>query len=247
MTQPSFNLVSLMNQFYQQIATIKRWIAHDQLMLEAKAILKLHAMPNNAEVASAVSLLLSQWLGQKRLYWRDRLTERQLMLLDQACFAMSALADELFILELEWVGKEHWHEVLLEQHFYQSCSAGGTFYREVDTLLAQNKYAPLEVQLAAVYLMVLRLGFSGQYRDNHLKLTEYRNKLFKIVIQHQPVSVKLIHSQAYEHCFVSRQEQRLAPIANWYRGVVYGVCGYLAVGIVAWVLLNEGMDKWILS
>lgn len=247
MNQPCFNLVSLMNQFYQQIATVKRWIAHDQLALEAKAILKLQDMPNDEEIAAAISLLLSQWLGQKRLYWRDRLTDRQLLLLDKACFAMSALADELFILELDWVGRDHWQDVLLERHFYQSCSAGGTFYREVDALLAEGKYELLEVQLAAVYLMALRLGFAGQYRDMDSVLNDYRSKLFKIVSQNQPVTVEVVHSQAYEHCLVSQHEQRLAPISNWYRGVVYGVCAYLSVGIIAWFLLNQGMDKWVLS
>lgn len=247
MSQVSVNLVSLMNQFYQQIATIKRWIAHDQLALEAKAILKLQNMPNNTEIATAISLLLSQWLGEKRLYWRDKLTERQLILLDKTCFAMTALADEIFILELDWVGREQWHDVLLEQHFYQSCAAGGTFYREVDTLLADGKYDPLQVQLAAVYLMALRLGFVGQYRDDIPVLTEYRSRLFKIVSQNQPMTTQTIHSQAYEHCLVSQQEQRLAPVANWYRGVTYGVGIYLSVGVVIWILLHQGMDKWGLS
>ncbi|MCW4628459.1 hypothetical protein [Marinomonas rhodophyticola] len=36
MARTDFNLVNLMNQFYQQIAMVKRWINHDQLALEAK-------------------------------------------------------------------------------------------------------------------------------------------------------------------------------------------------------------------
>jgi len=247
MSQTRFNLVNLMTEFYQQIATIKQWIVHDQLALEAKAILKLQNMPNSEEIATAISLLLSQWLGHKRLHWQSKITERQRFLLDQACFAMAALADELFILELDWVGKEHWHQVLLEEHFFESCSAGGLFYREIDRLLADGQYDHLEVQLAAVYLLTLRLGFSGRYRDEHSTLTDYRQKLFKIITQHQPRLTETIHSQAYQHCLISQQEQRLAPISNWYRATVYGVIIYLFIGGVAWVLLNQGLDKWLLT
>lgn len=246
MKQRQFNLVAVMNQFYQQIALVKQWIVNDQLELEAKAILKLQHMPSNEEMATAVSLKLSHWLGQMRLYWQDKLTAKQGVILNQACFAMVALADELFILELDWVGQEHWHQVLLEERFYESCSAGGTFYRTLDTLLANGKYEPLEVQLSAVYLLVLRLGFSGCYRDDEATLKDYRNKLFKIIVQHQSIFDTLIHPKAYEHCLVSKYEQRLAPISNWYRGTVYGVIGYLFIGAVAWFLLHQEVDKWLL-
>ena len=47
-------------------------------------------------------------------------------MLDKACFAMVSLADELLIMDLDWPGKTHWHQVLLEQQHYQSCSAGGS-------------------------------------------------------------------------------------------------------------------------
>ncbi|MBJ7540003.1 DotU family type IV/VI secretion system protein [Marinomonas transparens] len=247
MSQLNFNLVNVMSQFYQQIAMVKRWIVHDQLALEAKAILKLQVMPNDEEIATAISLHLSQWLGDKRLYWQDKLTERQRFLLDKAYFAMTALADELFILELDWVGRDHWHQVLLEEHFYDSCSAGGIFYRQLDALLADDKYQPLEVQLAAVYLLTLRLGFVGRYREDTEILKDYRQKLFKVITQHQSKATAHIHGQAYEHCLVSQQEQRLAPLSNWYRGAIYSVGLYLIIGVVVWLLLNQGLDTWLLT
>jgi len=247
MARTDFNLVNLMNQFYQQIAMVKRWINHDQLALEAKKILKLQAMPNDEEMATAISLHLSQWLGDKRLYWRDKLTERQQVLLDQACFAMVALADELFIIELDWTGRDYWQRVLLEEHFYDSCSAGGTFYRHLNTLLAHGKYDQLEVQLCAVYLLALRLGFAGRYRDKEPILKVYRHKLFKIITQHQPIAAQYIHVQAYEHCMASQYEQRLAPLSNWYRWTVYSISLYFLIGAVVWLLLNQGLEKWLLT
>ncbi|GLX80374.1 hypothetical protein tinsulaeT_37140 [Thalassotalea insulae] len=246
MSVAAFNLVNLMNEFYQKIATIKKWIAQDRLALEAKIILRLQEAPNDNEIATAINLILSQWIAQKRLYWKDnRLTDRQLELLDKACFAMCALADELFLLQIDWPGSEQWNEALLEDHFFQSCSAGGTFYRDVDDLLADGTYDEMEMQLAAVYLMTLRLGFAGKFHDNQEELTKYRRKLFNIVAQNQPSAREIIHQEAYEHCLVSLQEQRLAPISNWHRGAVYGLALYIIIGIIAWLALNHGVDKWI--
>lgn len=247
MSQVNFNLVNLMSQFYQQIAMIKGWIVRDQLALEAKAILKLQNMPNDEEIASAISLHLSQWLGEKRLYWQEKLTERQYALLDKAYFSMVSLADELFIIELDWLGRDHWHKVLLEEHFYESCSAGGIFYRQVDVLLTNDKYGSLEVQLAAVYLLTLRLGFVGRYRDDTTALKTYKTKLFTIISQHQSIATEYIHSQVYAHCLVSHHEQRLAPLSNWYRGTIYSLSFYFILGAVVWLLLNQGLDKWLLT
>lgn len=246
MIQSGFNLVNLMNEFYQKIATIKRWIAQDRLALEAKTLLRLEDTPNDKDISTAVNLMLSQWLAKKRVYWQDdRLTERQLELLDKACFAMCSLADELFILKIDWVGNQNWDDVLLEEHFFQSCCAGGTFYRDVDELLADGSYDELEMQLAAVYLMTLRLGFEGKYRGDETELSKYRRRLFNIVAKNQPDANQIINQEAYEHTLVSPHEQRLAPISNWYRGAIYGLGLYFFIGMLAWLILNHGVDRWI--
>ncbi|RBO81901.1 DotU family type IV/VI secretion system protein [Marinomonas aquiplantarum] len=244
MNQPGLHLVRLMNEFYQQIITLKHWIVKDQLLLEAKSILKLQALPNPNETATAVNLFLSQWLAEKRQYWASQLTERQALYMDKACFSMVALADELLILELEWVGQESWESKLLEEHFFHSCSAGGTLYRHIDDLLAKAEHEPLEVQLAGVYLLTLRLGFSGQHRDDVKALKHYRHKLFQLVAKHQPVFENILFAQAYEAQMEFQQEQRLAPVSIWYRCAFYIAILYLISGTVAWFILLKGLDKW---
>ncbi|BFM48694.1 DotU family type IV/VI secretion system protein [Marinomonas sp. THO17] len=244
MKQSEFHLVKLMNEFYQQIIRVKQWIETDKLLLEAKGILKLQALPNPQETASAVSLFLSQWLAEKRRDWLAQLTERQALQMDKAYYAMVALADELFILELQWVGQENWEGVLLENHFFHSCSAGGALYRHIDQLLAKEEHDPMEVQLAAVYLLTLRLGFSGQCRDHPKALRQYRQQLFQLVLKHQPPVDQLLFAQAYEQQMTSQQEERLAPVSIWYRGAVYISLVYLIVGAIAWFILLSGLDRW---
>ena len=238
MPHSDLNLVELTTEFYQKIATVKDWIQKEQLLVEAKSILKIQDVPSDDETAQAVSLFLCQWLSQQRQYWVPKLSERQAVIFDQACFALAAMADEIFILELEWVGQDYWSEVLLEEYFYQSSSAGGTLYRRLDQLLAESKHDKFELQLAAVYLLVLRLGFAGQYRDESI-LDQYRADLFKLISRHQAISADYLQPQAYQHNLKSQYEQRLAPIANWYRGVIYGCALFLIVGAAAWFLLNQ--------
>jgi type VI secretion system protein ImpK len=245
MSTESINLVNLMSQFYQQVATIKMWIREGKLASEVVAILKLDNLPSNSEMATAISLLLNQWIAKKRLEYQHTLTGREQVMLDKACFAMVSLADELLIMELDWPGKEHWHQVLLEEQIYQSCSAGVALYNDVDELLADGSYDALERQLAALYLLVLRLGFCGRYRDDEAQLAQYRKKLFKIVNRGQKDETETICSQAYQQQLTSEQEQRLAPLANWYRTMTYGAIVYIASGIVLWYTLTWSLNQWI--
>ena len=245
MSGQSINLVNLMSEFYQQLVTVKYWIEHEQLDLEVMNILKLERQPEGNETVTAVSIKLSQWIGQQRLHWQHKLTDRQLHLFDKACFAMVALADELLIMKLDWVGRDDWHHVLLEQQIYQSCSSGECFYDDLDELLRDGTYDVLERQLAAVYLLVLRLGFEGRFCDDEQKLNYYRNKLFNIVNNNQVEHKGAISLPAYQHNLVAKYEQRLAPLANWYRSTFYGGVAYLVISALLWWGLSWSIDSWV--
>ncbi len=245
MSAESINLVDLISQFYQQIAKIKLWIRDGQLSSEVVAILKLDNMPSDSELAVAVSLVLNQWIARKKLGFEKKLTDRESYMLNKAMFAMICLADELLIMELDWPGKPYWHDVLLEEQNYQSSSAGVALYHDIDELLAHNSHDELERQLAAVYLLVLRLGFSGRHRDQPEVLADYRKKLFKIVNRGQAEVEEPITTDAYEQRLVSHQEQRLAPLSNWYRAIAIGAGVYLAAGAVVWYSLTWTLNQWM--
>ena len=76
MNAEAINLVALMSQFYQKIATLKIWLREGQLNNEVMAILKLENLPSDSETASAISLLLGQWIDRKQLEYRYSLTDR---------------------------------------------------------------------------------------------------------------------------------------------------------------------------
>jgi type VI secretion system protein ImpK len=245
MNRKTINLLDLMSEFYQQIALIKVWIRDQELNNQVMSILKQNTIPTNSETATAISLILNQWIELKRVKYQDVLTEREYQIFDRACFAMISLADELFIMLLPWPGKDHWHRVLLEEQSYQSCSSGVVFYKYVDELLNDKNFDALKGQLAAIYLLAMRLGFAGRYRDNDSKLNDYSKKLFSLLNREGKSSTELISIAAYQNNLNSQNEQRLAPLSNWYRGITYSLVAYGIVGVALWYSiswsLNQGM------
>jgi type VI secretion system protein ImpK len=243
MSAPAINLVNLMSEFYQQVAQIKVWIRNGKLASEVMAILKTDTLPSDTEMAAAISLTLSQWISRKKLDYQDILTAREAMLLDKAFFAMVSLADELLIIDLDWPGKAHWHEVLLEEQLFQTCSAGEMFFDEVEYMLADGDYDAMERELAALQLLALRLGFAGRYRGDEEQLEYYRKKLFHIVNRGQKELEIAISEQAYGQCLMSEQEQRLAPLTNWYRTLTLGFWAYLGAGALLWYWLSVTLEQ----
>ena len=80
---------------------------------------------------------------------------------EELVYLMAAFADESFICLLDWPGKDYWAEHLMELRLFHSQIAGQEIFHRIDTLLARQDFGTEE--LAAVYLMVLALGFKGQY------------------------------------------------------------------------------------
>lgn len=101
-------------------------------------------------------------------------------------YVMCALADEEFI-NLDWAGQEGWSENLLESHFFQSHSAGQTFFNRIDLLVRGRDLAAAD--LARIHLMALALGFEGRYRnteDGHLHINAYKQKLLAFLGTREP-------------------------------------------------------------
>ncbi len=230
--------IQLMSRFYQQVVEIKRWIETGKLASKVAQQLKLSRAPTDEEMAEAISLRLQRWIEQTRLNAGKLLTDRECNLMEEALFVMAALADELFIMELNWPGRDHWEMVLLEEKVFHSCYAGEQFFTGVAGLLNERALDPQQQKLAAVYLLALRLGFAGRFRDKPQKLAYFRQQLFKRLSVGGQDSDTPVCPQAYEYVMASWQEQRLAPLAGWYRVMALGALAYLSVGGGIWLLLK---------
>jgi len=154
----------------------------------------------------------------------------------EAQFVMVALADEVF-LNLEWPGKTYWESNLLEQRFYNTHSAGQTFFEKLDLLL-QNQ-DPVRTDLAILYLNALALGFQGKYRhfNDENVLTSYRKRLFTFINRREPYLFKQkipLFSDAYAHSLEGSGTKELPNMRNWYF-VFLGICfTYLLASYIVW-------------
>lgn len=136
----------------------------------------------------------------------------------EAQFVMIALGDEIF-LNLDWPGKKYWENNLLEQHFYDTHSAGQTFFDKLDVLL-ENK-DPAQIDIAILYLSALALGFQGKYRhfNGEAILASYRKQLFVFINRRNPYLFRkktYLFPETYAYTLEGGIPKTLPTLRNWY-------------------------------
>jgi type VI secretion system protein ImpK len=120
-------------------------------------------------------LLRSQWeLGRRRM------SDRELAMLREAQYVMCALADDLFLHEVEWKGRAAWSADLLEGRMYGTRVAGERLFENATRIARARDRS--ETGLAPVYLLALGLGFKGRYRrpDGQGPLEAHARELYEV-------------------------------------------------------------------
>lgn len=162
----------------------------------------------------------------------------------EAQYAMAALADDLFIHDVEWNGRELWRSVLLEQAVFRTRLAGERVFDRMEALLASNDRRL--VQLAAVYLCVLGMGFKGRCRvpGGESTLRDYSARLFEFIAGREselgagvlPGGRTLIPA-AYAYTLTDGKARTLARGPRW----------PLVLGAIAGLWLVLGQALWWMS
>lgn len=103
----------------------------------------------------------------------------------EAQYVMVALADEVFV-RLPWSGASHWAQSLLEMERFGTRCAGQEIFTRIDRLLLGGD--PAHLELAAVYLTALALGFRGKFggRSDAGAVAQYRRQLYQFVFGKTP-------------------------------------------------------------
>lgn len=78
--------------------------------------------------------------------------------LEEARFALVAWLDEV-ILRSDWQGRDEWAAEPLQLRLYRTNRAGNEFYDHL------RRLRPEHTRAREIYLLVLSLGFEGQYHD----------------------------------------------------------------------------------
>lgn len=235
---PSF-LLGCFAEFYEEIASIRLALAEGRL--PAYLARGDEAPPTlGADLAMRVSARLTDLLQQQARAVRRDATTTEIKAHEMAQYVMAALADEIFILELDWAGHEAWLDVLIEHKLFQSNKAGRQFFEFAAQILRPQQRSALHIELASVFLLALQLGFKGLYRghEGEATLRSYRQQLYRLVNagghghRGEPAFF-----QAYQHRLSGDKDQRLAPLTPWYALGRIALAVYLALSTVVWLAL----------
>ncbi|HEV7776989.1 MAG TPA: DotU family type IV/VI secretion system protein [Luteibacter sp.] len=239
MTSPVYSfLLSRFAAFYEEVAEIKVHAGDMAGLLQPD---KPHEEIEPHAMAERIAARLLAVLDTQAHEVANTATETEMIAYRRTRYVMTALADEIFILDLRWPGAEHWPEYLLEYAVHRTRVAGREFF-----VLAQesvNCRAPsaLDIEFAGVLLLALQLGFRGMYRGREGQgvLRDLRAKLYKLASagemgKHEAHAFE----QAYHYTVVSDRDNTRVALAPWIRAAVYGSIGYLVLSSMVWLVLT---------
>lgn len=237
----SYFLLSCFAEFYEAVADIKVAAREGRLptlLADGSALAPSAPADLAARVSGRLARLLATQLNRVARDCPPATAQAHRI----ACYAMAALADEIFVLELDWSGRDAWLETLLETRLFKSHVAGRQVFATIEQLLELPVHDALHVDLAAVFLMVLQLGFQGRYRGTQgaATLRRQRERLYTLLRQHgASIGGTLAFPQAYRHIDASTTRTRLAPLTPWYvgGGIIVGI--YLIVSSGVWFYLTQ--------
>ncbi|WP_148716418.1 DotU family type IV/VI secretion system protein [Chitinolyticbacter meiyuanensis] len=235
--QASHFLLGCFAEFYEEVASIK--LANEQGRLPGYLAVGDEPPPTRGvDLAARVSARLMEVLGRQTRRVRENGSDADGRAYAIAQYVMAALADEIFILELDWPGREPWLHVMLEYKLFRTHNAGRRFFELANKLLQTRAGTRnlLHVDLAAVFLLALQLGFKGQYRGRHwdAALKALRQKLHRFVEgRSQERDDGHLFWQAYEHT-QRGEDKRLAPLRPWLIALAIAAGIYLVASKALW-------------
>lgn len=160
----------------------------------------------------------------------------------EAQYAMVALADDVFLHEVDWGGRETWRFNHLEHRIFQSRLAGERIFERIESLLATNDRR-LD-QLASVYLCVLSLGFQGRYRGagGEAPLRSLAERLFRLISGREPALTgdwagrprQPVIPSAYAHTVSADRAHPGHRHPDWRRLLAAVAVAWLVAGEILW-------------
>jgi type VI secretion system protein ImpK len=159
-------------------------------------------------------------------------------LFQEAQYVMAALADEVFLHQLDWPGRRAWTGVLLEDRLFGSHRAGEQVFRNIDELLDGRSAAHAE--LAVLYLLALRLGFRGRHRGeaDEAAIDRYKERLFRFVTNRAPrlaEPTERFFPEGYRRRLAEGPPRYLPHLRRWVGIAAAVVLLYLAVTHLLWL------------
>lgn len=168
----------------------------------------------------------------------------QLKLYNQSLYAHAALIDEQILNQLNWGISHDWLPMMMELSLFNSRNSGVKLIAEMERFSSQpHNFTIDEKKLAEVYLKVIWLGFSGNYRVQPHKLEQLTARLYtsaELTIPETDGHVLL--EKAYKYNINPQKQSRLAPIARWRKYAWYSLIVYLITSTFLWFVITKDLD-----
>ncbi|MDQ1812076.1 DotU family type IV/VI secretion system protein [Massilia sp. CCM 9210] len=250
-TEPTAALFLLghFSEFYEEVASIKQSFL-DGTLLSSLALGDEAPPSHPSDVAARVAGGLLAILARQSRQVQSHASAMEAQAYACAQYAMAALADEIFVLELAWNARDAWLDTLLESRLFGSRCAGQQLFDQIDHVLANRERSTLQSDLAAVYLLTLQLGFRGIHRgpSGAQLVQSYREQLFRLVNGARAGAENdLACPQAYQHVLVGKTDARLAPLAPWIAMARLGTIGYAVLSSAGWIALVWPYAKYFFN
>jgi type VI secretion system protein ImpK len=163
----------------------------------------------------------------------------------QAEYVMAALADEILLHHLNWVGKDAWNNHLMEYRLFRTRIAGEEFFTRLDKLLQTPD--PMYKDLATVYLLAIMLGFRGKYwaSNDRGKIDYYRRQLFIFIFHGQPElhkETKKLFPEAYLHTVEEGTGRKVPQVKIWYFLLAVLIVVYFFISRSIWINSTTELD-----
>ncbi len=173
---------------------------------------------------------LAEALRTQRLSAGQSQGSTPLLPLEEAQYVMAATADELFI-GLDWEGADAWTARPLEAELFGTRRAGEEIFARIDRLL--DGLGPVTIEMAAVYLTALELGFKGEFADadDRQTLDGYESRLRELVGRRPPVTAPLV-PECYGYTTVAGSGLRLPASRMWWSAAVATVAIFLLALVI---------------
>lgn len=233
-------LVSNFADYYSELSEYKRAIREGKLQQMLQSDLSSDN-PTVEELTNVVRRRLLNYLHRQQQAVARADAKLDTRIYRRAQYVMAALSDEIFLLELDWPGAEHWLTLTLEDALFGSRLAGRLFFRQVESLPRLGGGQSALRDLAAVHLLALQLGFKGECRGKSESdaLDQYRDQLIQMLSENRRGFTDLASlqpfTQARSYTLTERNDERLAPLRPWYRFTAWGLAVYLLLTSVLWL------------
>jgi len=156
----------------------------------------------------------------------------------EAQYVMAALADDVFLYDIDWPGHEVWRENILEYRIFGTRFAGERIFENIERILQSRNRR--EIELAPIYILALSLGFKGRLRGEagRATLEAYSARLFELVFG-RPADLQApgrrLMADAYQHTLKGARTDRFRPVFRW-SYVLGGIAlAFLIISQVVWL------------